>query len=719
MAYQLQLRRDTSVNWSSIDPILAQGEPGYELDTGKIKYGDGVTLWSALPYFTSGGSGGNTTPGGPINSVQFNANGSFSGSSLLTIDIGNSNIVSTGTIVSQYFVGDGSQLSNIPTSNLSSVSNDIIPSANITYSLGNSTNQWKELWVSGNTIYLGGLPLSKNANGNITYDDQELIAQSNTGQTSITNLTSEDANITNIVSDNISSENIIAAFIAGDGSNITNINYNNIIDAYSNANVASYLPNNVSNVAAAYFIGDGSQLTNLPVSGNYSNANVAAYLPNYDGDVLANIVIANGIHTGSNITPGAYYFDVTDDSVVFGTAASQGIVVNSSGIEISGTAGVKIAGINLANVTIGDATGGHVNIINPINLGPIGNVTIDGGNSGEILATYGNGTLYWTVETTYGNGNVATYLPTYDGDFSANTTISNTIFVGNNASLGDIFLNVTNTSISMGQFAAQSINLGGSGIQIGGTGGVTLFGVANANVNLGGGTTDSIVASSPIIAGNVIADYFIGDGSQLNNLPVLDNYSNTNVAAYLPTYTGNLVGLTGEVITTANIDCTYILGNGAFLTGIEMAIGSYSNANVNSYLPIYSGNISADVITTNSINSEIVQFGNANANICTQSWVTAQSSSLSNITLYQIPASDVASIDFNIIATSNNNRQVCKLVTVVINTSFEYSEYGSLNIGPLLGNFTIDLVGGNLLLNVEPFTSNTIDYTVVFTTYNS
>jgi hypothetical protein len=417
--------------------------------------------------------------------------------------------------------------------------------------LGNATNQWKELWVSGNTIYLGGLPLSKNANGNITYDDQELIAQSNTGNTNIsnltsedaniTNLTSEDANITNIVSDSISSQNIIGAFIAGDGSNITNISYNNIIGAYANVNVAAYLPNNTSNVAAAYFIGDGSQLTNLPVLDNYSNANVAAYLPTYTGDITAQIVTAS-------------YF-------------------------------------------------------------------------------YGDGSNITGLPDAYSNANVAAYLP-------------------------------NNTS-------------------------------------------------------NVAAAYFIGDGSQLTNLPVLDNYSNANVAAYLPTYTGNLVGLTGQVVTTANITGNYILGNAAFMTGIEMAIGSYSNANVNSYLPIYNGNISADIITTNSINSEIVQFGNANANICTQSWLTAQSSSLSNVILYQVPASDVASIDFNIIATSNNNRQVCKLITVVINTSFEYSEYGSLNIGPLLGNFTIDLVGGNLLLNVEPFTNNAIDYTVVFTTYNS
>ena len=37
---------------------------------------------------------------------------------------------------------------------------NIIPSANVTYSLGNVTYQWKEIWVSNSTIYLGGTPLS-------------------------------------------------------------------------------------------------------------------------------------------------------------------------------------------------------------------------------------------------------------------------------------------------------------------------------------------------------------------------------------------------------------------------------------------------------------------------------------------------------------------------------------------------------------------------------
>jgi len=49
--YRLALRRDTAANWTSANPVLAQGEPGFETDTDKLKIGDGTTAWSSLPYY--------------------------------------------------------------------------------------------------------------------------------------------------------------------------------------------------------------------------------------------------------------------------------------------------------------------------------------------------------------------------------------------------------------------------------------------------------------------------------------------------------------------------------------------------------------------------------------------------------------------------------------------------------------------------------------------
>src|ERR1035438_2240334 len=50
MAILLRWRRDTAANWTSNNPILAQGEPGFETDTGKYKIGNGSTAWNSLSY---------------------------------------------------------------------------------------------------------------------------------------------------------------------------------------------------------------------------------------------------------------------------------------------------------------------------------------------------------------------------------------------------------------------------------------------------------------------------------------------------------------------------------------------------------------------------------------------------------------------------------------------------------------------------------------------
>jgi sugar lactone lactonase YvrE len=63
---RIQVRRDTAENWTSINPILADGEIGYET-TGfkRMKVGDGRTRWAVLAYFNVGPTG-KLGPTGPI-----------------------------------------------------------------------------------------------------------------------------------------------------------------------------------------------------------------------------------------------------------------------------------------------------------------------------------------------------------------------------------------------------------------------------------------------------------------------------------------------------------------------------------------------------------------------------------------------------------------------------------------------------------------------------
>lgn len=49
-ATNIQLRHDTAANWTSVNPILLEGEVGIETDTRKQKFGDGSTAWNSLPY---------------------------------------------------------------------------------------------------------------------------------------------------------------------------------------------------------------------------------------------------------------------------------------------------------------------------------------------------------------------------------------------------------------------------------------------------------------------------------------------------------------------------------------------------------------------------------------------------------------------------------------------------------------------------------------------
>jgi hypothetical protein len=57
MAFRIQIRRDISAKWSLNNPILLEGEIGYETNTTYMKIGDGVTPWNNLSYWQGGLTG--------------------------------------------------------------------------------------------------------------------------------------------------------------------------------------------------------------------------------------------------------------------------------------------------------------------------------------------------------------------------------------------------------------------------------------------------------------------------------------------------------------------------------------------------------------------------------------------------------------------------------------------------------------------------------------
>jgi hypothetical protein len=97
----IQLRKGTSSQWSSSNPVLASGEPGYDV-TGKVlKIGDGITAWNSLSGISSSNGGGGSSNYDPAN-VDITG-GSINGTSigLSTAGTGNfSSLSITGIPVS-------------------------------------------------------------------------------------------------------------------------------------------------------------------------------------------------------------------------------------------------------------------------------------------------------------------------------------------------------------------------------------------------------------------------------------------------------------------------------------------------------------------------------------------------------------------------------------------------------------------------------------------
>lgn len=205
-------------------------------------------------------------------------------------------------------------------------------------------------------------------------------------------------------------------------------------------------------------------------------------------------------------------------------------------------------------------------------------------------------------------------------------------------------------------------------------------GVANSVLTLSTGNTrvwsNTVTLASITTSGNITIEpggFFLGDGGLLSNLA--PTYGNANVAAYLPTYTGNLDSVDGITANTISSNATIIANS--------------------------------------------VTLGSPLTPVSTSQWVQVTTASAVPIVLMTIPAADVTHVDFNVVATDTtaSSRQVSKLMAINYNGAVDYNEYGSLLIGSTVGDFTVSTDGTDIFLNVIPVDSNSVDYNVVAMIY--
>jgi len=94
--------------------------------------------------------------------------------------------------------------------NLESIPSSVIPSSNVTYDLGSTEKSWRDLYLSGNTIFLGGNQITKEDDGSIRFADN---ANNDVSlQVATINVTS---NTTTTISGNVTITNLILQNVLG------------------------------------------------------------------------------------------------------------------------------------------------------------------------------------------------------------------------------------------------------------------------------------------------------------------------------------------------------------------------------------------------------------------------------------------------------------------------------------------------------------------------
>ena len=239
--------------------------------------------------------------------------------------------------------------------------------------------------------------------------------------------------------------------------------------------------------------------------------------------------------------------------------------------------------VTTTNITL---SGGAPSLVDGVTLSHNDRVLV----TGQTTASQ-NGIYY---VTTLGSGSNGTWSRSTDSNQTGELLAGTIIMVTEGIVYADTqWKLITDNPIVIGttaltftqNYMANSISGGTSNVVVNSNANVTISSAGTANVFAVAGT-GTYVSGVVSATGNITGSYILGNGAFLSGLPA--TYSNANVANYLPIFSGNITA--GNISATGNITGSYILGNGSQLSGLP---ATYSNANVANYLPTFSGNLTA------------------------------------------------------------------------------------------------------------------------------
>jgi hypothetical protein len=663
-----------------------------------------------------------------------------------------SNITGTQTTVK----ANVDQLQNYILSN----AGNIIPLASNTYSLGNSTRWWKDLWISNTTIYIGGVALAT-AGGKLT------LGGANVGTTGLDtytgNISTSAVSLSGAVGGISSAEVVYGGQGFGAGltwwTGISQVN-----GAHCTVSIPRVTPppdRSIINVVIvdpgnAFHVGDLVTIINdnTPDPGNgYAVSNATIRITELLGIPKPAIYVGNTAWSfgakGELTTPGNIV--LPDSTAIYNKDANTAIFTSNI---LSDTTGVSITDEGNASVYAGGNT--WTFDLSGTTTFP-GNTTID--SSGNISA--GTIDVYAVTTDTVSLGSTELYGSSGSVIFSE-TTVSTTVgsqYWGFNPYGITWFYVADSTSVQVG------MQIYWAGKRIGSVTGVTSGNVsctplqvspnftANAPVsfgNLASLSTDYI--SNP--SGNLTIDGNVSTGnvSVTGNITVLQwlnssptgninigspvrHNGNVTVLQYLngpPTANLNISSGSGQpirLLANAGTKAWAFNSNGSvtFPDNTLQTSGYpgqlYGNAQVNTYLPTYNGNVGPITVNGNLAVFGVVNAGSPSAISYPGVVINAanDANSYAQLNIQNInTVGNLVSADF--IATAPNGTDSSYYIDMGINGNnysssswtvsgkndgYVYINSGNLTLGTDTPNTTVKVhVGGTLAGNVIATFSN-------------
>jgi hypothetical protein len=487
------------------------------------------------------------------------------------------NMTATANVIGGNIVTAGT--ANIATFIAGTVNSNLIPTSNGIYNLGSNTAQWSNLYLAGNTIYLGNVIIRQATNTSIEFLQSDGVTPATLANSSaVAGATLENGN--SLVS--VEANSNIVMTISGVpsvtfGLNNTVANGNLTVTNTFTANTFSF---NTANANSITF-GDATTQTSaypgnatvLTLSGNITAGNLrvgnagtfrlgsAAFYSQGSNGFSVN----DNVDTSLNSSQSAYLFSTgtgRDSSVVamgvpgsftnfIGTSGEMGTNQLTIGSDLGNTTfefrkNTGKAPFNFSGGTVlaNIDPSGHFTALGNIQTGS-GNIVTASGNitatAGNISGNYilGNGAFLSGVAANYGNANVAAYLPTYTGNLASlagNVQTTAAVVAANllvNAGVLGNFNPAANLTYSLGNNTNRWDNLwvGGNTIALGN---IKLKEIDSTTIGFfqDDGTTPAIVANSSVSGGS----------SLVNGTSQMAVSLNGNITA---TVDGNLVGTFG------------------------------------------------------------------------------------------------------------------------------------------------------------------------------